>query len=109
VTAALLALVLAVDAGTVDAGFEPIVLDVRHGTLFTSLPDGGFSDAPVEVVGGTYMDDATTMWVAENKARWRAEASVGPTPDLRTITVVGAVMFGLGIVVGGAVIFAWRK
>lgn len=92
-----------------DAGFEPVVLDVHHGEVFTTLADGGSSDAPTALVGGTYMDDATTMWVAENKARARGAASVGPDVDLRTVTIVGAVMFGLGVIVGGALVFAWKR
>lgn len=107
--AQVLATVLAVDAGAPGTGFEPVVLDVRHGELFTYSSDGGYSDAPIDVVGGTYMNDETTMWVAENKARSRGEASVGPEVDLRTVTVVGAVLFALGVVVGGGLVLAWKR
>lgn len=100
VLAVALAVVLATDAGTHEPAFSPDIVDVHHGTVWPRLEDGGVSDAPRLVRGGIYMDDDTTMWVAENKARSRAAAEVGPAVDFRTVLVVGAVLFVCGAAAG---------
>lgn len=99
-------LVIAALLASSDGGFDPYVLDVHHGVVFTNLGDGGVSDAPTVVDGGTYLDDATTTWVAQNKASWRAQAQVGPGIDAHTLTLVGAIMFSIGLAAG--FILGWR-
>lgn len=102
------ALVVLLAAGP-DAGFEAVVLDVNHGSVFTNLSDGGVSDAPTIVIGGTWMDDATTSWVAQNKAEKRGELSVGPQIDVKTLTVVGAVLFVVGLVTGATLVLVYKR
>lgn len=108
-----LAVVLTVDAGMpardAGVGFEPVVLNVHHGVVFTELPDGGSSDAPTVIDGGTWLDDATTSWVAENKADWRAQAQVPPAIDTKTLTLVGGILFIIGVVTGGTLVYVYKK
>jgi hypothetical protein len=92
-----------------DAGFVPVVLDVNQGDLWLNLPDGGVDDAPRRVLGGTWMDDETTLHVAKGKAQLRGEHTVGPDVDLRTVLIVGAVMFVVGGLAGGAVVLVLKR
>jgi hypothetical protein len=92
-----------------DAGFVPVALDVEHADLWLNLPDGGVDDAPRRVLGGVWMDDETTMHVAQEKARLRGEHTVGPDVDLRTVTLVGAVMFTVGVLAGGALVWVLKR
>jgi hypothetical protein len=101
-----LALVLAVDAGMPDAGFQPVVLDVHHGELWLTRADGGASDAPAKVHGGIWMDDDTTVWLGQKKAWSRGVESVGPEVDTKTLTLVGAVLFAIGVFAGGIAVAA---
>lgn len=94
-----LAAVLAADGGLPDGG-EYVVLDVNRAELWLNLPDGGISDAPLAVVGGVWQDDDALMHNAKDKAEHRGEKTVLPDIDVKTLTLVGAVMFGIGVALG---------
>lgn len=98
-TALLLAAVLAADGGLPDGG-EYVVLDVNRGALWTNLSDGGVSDAPVLVHGGAWMDDDALMHNGKKEAFDRGALSVGPDVDVKTLTLVGAVLFAVGLALG---------
>lgn len=76
-------IILAAVLSQADAGapFVPVVLNVHHGEVFLTddARDGGFDPAPTLIPAGVFMDDATASWVAQNKASWRAQATVGPS------------------------------
>lgn len=104
----MLGLALAVVLCAADAGFDPVVLDVHHGEVYLTTSDGGAELEPTLVPSGTYMDNATTQWVAENKARSRGQASVGPEIDRRTLFWVGGTFFVLGCLSMLALYILWK-
>lgn len=94
-----MSLLLAILLSAADGGFEPVVLDVHHGEVYLTTADGGSEPEPTLVPSGTFMDNATTSWVAANKANWRAQATVGP--DWRWVIAVAGACLGIGVLLGG--------
>lgn len=102
----MLALVVALALSQADAGFSPVVLSVHHGEVHLDLPDGGFEAQPTLVPSGVFMDEATASWVAQQKARARAEQQVKEEPLAvkQALWVFGA---GFGIATIATFVLAW--
>lgn len=86
-------------AGLPDGG-EYVVLDVNHGDLWLNRPDGGVDTAPTFVLGGGYLDDDALMHSGQKAAFSRAALAVPPDVDTRTVLLVAALMFGIGVALG---------
>lgn len=95
-----------------DAGFEPVIYSVHHGTVWLDTADGGFSDAPVALGSSVCMDEPTARWVAGRKADGRAEAAWWDGQDPWSMPGVRWLLgaLGVGVLFGAASVglLAWE-